>query len=111
MRITNYSFGSITIDGTTYRTDVIIYPDRVESSWWRKEGHSLSIDDLKDVISAKPETLIIGTGAYGVMNVPESTIKYLKAKGISIYIARTEEAIKIFNSSKGRTIACLHLTC
>jgi len=111
MRITHYSFGSITIDGVTYRNDVIIYPDRVDPSWWRVKGHGLSPEDLKDVISAQPETLIIGTGAYGAMEVPESTIKFLRSKGISLHIARTEEAVKIFNASKGRTIACLHLSC
>jgi len=111
VRITQYSFGSITIDGRTYRGDVIIYPDRVDPSWWRVKGHSLSPEDLKDVISAQPETLIIGTGAYGAMEVPESTIKFLRSKGISLHIAKTAEAVKIFNSSKGRTIACLHLSC
>jgi hypothetical protein len=37
--IDKYSFGSITIDGRTYDTDVIIYPERIDDRWWRKEGH------------------------------------------------------------------------
>ncbi len=52
MKIEHYSFGTITIDGKSYTSDVIIYPERVDSSWWRKQGHSLHIVDLKDVIPA-----------------------------------------------------------
>jgi len=32
MRIEAFSFGNITIEGTTYTTDVIVYPDHVESN-------------------------------------------------------------------------------
>ncbi len=51
MNIEHYSFGKIIINGKTYTSDVIIYPEKVDSSWWRKQGHSLYIDDLKDVIA------------------------------------------------------------
>ncbi len=36
MKISDYSFGNITINGETYTKDVIIYPDRIFSLWWRK---------------------------------------------------------------------------
>jgi hypothetical protein len=113
MKVEHYSFGSITIDGKTYTSDVIIYPDKVDSSWWRKEGHSLHIVDLKDVINVKPEILIIGTGYSGAMVVPEETISYLKAQNIEVHVARTEKAVELFNKfQKGKkTVAALHLTC
>ncbi len=65
MKITHYSFGKITINGTAYTSDVIIYPARVDSHWWRDNGHLLKVSDLTDVIAAKPAVLIIGTGYYG----------------------------------------------
>lgn len=113
MNIEHYSFGKIIIDGKTYTSDVIIYPEKVDSSWWRKQGHSLYIDDLKDVIAEKPELLIVGTGNSGVMVVPQETVSYLKSKGIEVNIARTNEAVKLFNKfqKEKRTIAALHLTC
>lgn len=43
MHIENYNFGEIKIDGKTYTSDVIIYKDKVEDSWWRKEGHNFSL--------------------------------------------------------------------
>jgi hypothetical protein len=84
MKIEHYSFGKITVDGQTYTSDLIIYPDRVDASWWRKEGHNLQPEDLKDVLNAKPDVLIIGTGFFGVMRVPKETTDYLKSKGIRV---------------------------
>ncbi len=113
MKIEHYSFGTITIDGKSYTSDVIIYPERVDSSWWRKQGHSLHIVDLKDVIPAGPEILIVGTGHSGAMVVPEETLSHLKSKDIDVHIARTDKAVELFNKfqKNKKTIAVLHLTC
>ena len=108
-----YAFGNIIIDGTTYTADVIVYPDHVDSSWWRKEGHSLHRVDLIDVVSAKPDVLIIGRGYYGAMKVPEETIAFIESKGIEVHAERTEKAVELFNTVQGTkaTVAVLHLTC
>ena len=111
MRISKYSFGSITIDGKTYVKDVIILPDRVISPWWRKEGHSLCEDDLKEVFSANPAVLVIGTGEQGVMDVPDRIRKLIESKGIKVIIEDTTRAVLTFNSLGGDAVAALHLTC
>jgi hypothetical protein len=113
MKIEHYSFGKISINGKTYTSDVIIYPGRVDSSWWRKEGHYLQVVDLTDVINAKPEVLIIGTGYSGVMVVPKETISHLESKGIEVHVARSEKAVEMFNKLQKEklVIAALHLTC
>ncbi len=114
MRIEKYSFGSITIEGKEYTKDVIIFPDKVFSPWWRKEGHNLTLEDLKEAIEAKPPLLIIGTGAYGVMKVPEETLKVLKQKNIEPLVAKTDKAVELYNEKTQNNedvIACLHLTC
>ncbi|MDI6800818.1 MAG: MTH938/NDUFAF3 family protein [Thermodesulfovibrionales bacterium] len=80
MKIDHYSFGRITIENKTYTSDVIIYRDRVDPSWWRKEGHYLHVEDLSDVINAKPDVLVIGTGYSGVMVVPKETFEFIKSK-------------------------------
>ncbi len=101
------------IDGRTYRSDVIIYPDRVDASWWRKQGHYLQPADLVEIIRAKPRVLIVGTGQSGVMTVPEETVRFVVSKGIEIKVERTEKAVELYNFSEkdGAVIAALHLTC
>jgi len=113
MQVDNYSFGNITIDGKTYTSDVVIFPDHVNSSWWRKEGHLLQIADLKDILALRLPILVIGTGYYGVMKVPRETLDYLKANKIEVYVEDTQKAVKLYNdiSSQKPTIAALHLTC
>ena len=114
MKVTDYQFGRITIDDKVYTQDVIISPNTVKSSWWRKEGHRLHIEDLGDIEKAHPDLLVVGTGFYGRMVVPETTRQYLEAKGIKVHAVRTTDAVKRFNELKkdyARIVAALHLTC
>ncbi len=113
--ISSYEFGQIVIDGAAYSSDVIIYPDHVEDSWWRKEGHSLHPEDLDDVWPSRPDSLVVGTGYYGRMAVPEETREFISRKGVTVHVAPTGDAVALFNrlSSQpgGRVVAALHLTC
>lgn len=114
MRITDYTFGKITIRGQTYTSDVIIYPDSVNDRWWRKEGHKLQIEDLTDIVNVKPEGLIIGTGYHGCMTVPKETLQYLAALGIQAHVVITRDAVALYNQLQrpgGVIVAALHLTC
>ncbi len=113
MKIAHYSFGKITINGETYTSDVIIYPERVDLSWWRKEGHNLQIADLSEVMKANPEVVVIGKGFFGMMKVPEEVVSHLESKGIEVHAARTGKAVELFNSFQAgkKVIAALHLTC
>lgn len=113
MKITDYSFGRIVIEGTAYTSDVIIFPDRVYSSWWRKEGHLLQVPDLTEIIAAEVHVLVVGTGYYGAMRIPGETIDYIKSKKIELHSDKTAGAVKLFNeiSAKKSAVAALHLTC
>ena len=117
--IEKYDFGELRVDGEEYRRDVIIYPEdahgsgRVDANWWRKEGHRLDKTDLNDVVKAKPEMLVVGTGYYGCMNVPKETIEFLNTLGIEVYAKSTKEACQKYNELKDirKVVAALHLTC
>lgn len=113
MEITNYSFGNITVNGDTYTKDVIIFPDRVFSPWWRKEGHLLQKADLSEIMNARMTVLIIGTGFYGAMQVPDKLLDDLRAKSIHVYVEKTVEAVRHYNEVSGKSpvVAALHLTC
>ena len=113
MKIESYSFGRIVIDGKTYSSDVIIYPDRVNASWWRKEGHLLQLDDLGEALQARPDVLVIGTGYAGVMRVPRETINRITGQGIEVKVERTAKAVGLYNELQGAriVIAALHITC
>lgn len=112
-RIDAYRFGEIVINGVHHKNDVIIFPHRVKTNWWREDGHSLSLNDLEEVIDAEPEVLIIGQGANGRMHIPESTVNALQDLGIQIVPLLTDVACEEYNRRAGdpQVIAALHLTC
>ena len=111
--IDSYQFGLVVVDGRMHTKDLIILPGQVLDGWWRTEAHSLFVDDLEAVLAAKPEVLIVGTGAYGRLRVPNQTRQALEASGIEVVAERTEKACRTFNSIAGLRIAAaaLHLTC
>lgn len=114
MHIDAYSFGRMVVDGKAYRKDLVLLPDALRSDWWREEGHSLSRADLGEVLAARPEVLVVGTGAFGAMDVPEETRAEVEAAGIALVAEKTAEAVGRYNdlAAAGRRIAgAFHLTC
>jgi hypothetical protein len=114
MRIDHYRFGHIGVGGRDYDADLIIFPDRVESNWWRREGHCLNPQDLATVLAEAPELLLIGTGYFGRMRVAEPTLAALRDAGVEVRIAKTGVTVTEFNHLQrhcARIAAALHLTC
>lgn len=108
-----YAFGRITVDGTEYRADLLLLPDRVLDSWWRKEGHNLCLEDLGEALAVKPEVLVVGQGRPGLMKVPKALVEDLERRGIEVRVAPTEQAVRTYNelAGKRKVVAALHLTC
>jgi len=113
VRIEGYRFGRITVDGREYRADVVLLPDRVLESWWRREGHNLCLEDLGEALACRPEVLVIGQGKPGLMKVPPELTEELRRRGIKVFAAPTERAVPEYNRLREtrRTVAALHLTC
>ncbi len=111
--IDSYDFGRIVINGKRYNSDLIVFSDKVREGWWRKEGHRLHVEDLKDVLEAKPEVLVVGTGYSGLMRVPPETRGYVESEGIEFIAQKTAEACETFNRlvKSRKVVAALHLTC
>ncbi|MCG6897760.1 MAG: MTH938/NDUFAF3 family protein [Thiocapsa sp.] len=106
-------FGHIDIAGHGYDADVIIFPDPVQASWSRREGHRLAPEGLRTVLAEKPEVLVIGTGYDGRMQLYGETVDVLRGAGIDVRVATAGSAVAAFNRLQGecaRVVAALHLT-
>ena len=111
-RLADYSFGRVVVDGEEQTRDLIVLPDRVLTNWWRREGHSLAIDDFSEVEDELPERLIVGTGAHGQLRPPRAVIEELERRGIDVEILPTDDAVRRYGElDERRTAAALHLTC
>jgi len=111
-RLRDYSFGRIVVDGEEQTNDLIVLPDRVVTNWWRREGHSLAIEDFGGIEGDLPEKLILGTGAHGRLRPPRPVIEELERRGIDVEVLHTDEAVRRYGQlDEHRTAAALHLTC
>jgi len=112
MKIGEYSFGKIIIDNKKYSSDVVIFPDHVKADWRRKKGHLLQLDDIQDILAHDPKTVIIGTGAFGLMKIDKEVKAELKQRNIELIYKKTNNAIEKYNQINNKNIiAGLHLTC
>lgn len=117
MRIEDFSFGSIQIDGKTYEHDVVIDQGEIKkrkkkpSKKFRDEfGHTpISIEEK---IPWKCRQLIIGSGVNGALPVMDDVRRKADKKGVELIILRTPEALeRLQKESSGDTNAILHVTC
>jgi hypothetical protein len=111
-RLENYSFGRLMVDGQEHTRDLIVLPERVVADWWRREGHSLAIEDLDEVLDELPARLVLGVGAYGRLQPEATVIAELERRGVEVECLPTDAAVRRYGElDERRTAAALHLTC
>ena len=112
--ITDFSFGRIVVNGKTYADDIKIIHGQVVADWWRKSGHRVDLEDISDILEAKPEILVIGRGSPGLMKSTASLRAYLTANNIELFEKKTTQAIRVFNKfyrDTKRVAAGIHVGC
>lgn len=108
----DYSFGRLTVDGREHTRDLIVLPERVVGDWWRRDGHSLVLEDLADVLEELPPRLVVGVGAYERLHPDAATIAELERRGVAVECLPTDAAVRRYGELDERvTAAALHLTC
>jgi len=116
VRIENFSFGSIEIDGRTYAHDVVIDRGKVRK---RRKGASkrhrdsyghtpLSADEQ---IPWSCHRLVIGTGAAGALPVMEAVKAEARRRNVELITAPTKRAVHLLAGDSNATNAILHVTC
>ena len=114
MHIDDFSFGKIVVNGTPYNSDIKIIGPRVVSRWWRQSGHRVDVGDIRDILTARPEVLVIGQGSPGLMTATGALRKRLEKSGIALVEAKTDHAAKTFNrlAAEGKAVAgAFHVGC
>jgi hypothetical protein len=112
--VENFSFGKIVVNGVTYTNDIKIIQGQVVSEWWRKKGHSVDIEDIKDILESNPRVLVIGKGQPGMMKTSRSLRSFLKKNQICLIEEKTSQAIKTYNrllQKEKKVSAGFHVSC
>src|ERR1019366_7281052 len=116
MRIDNFSFGSIRIDGRTYAFDVVIDQGTVRkrkkgASKLHRESYGHTPLSAEEDIPWNCRRLVIGTGADGALPVMEAVKAEALRRDVELVTAPTPVAIDILGTHPKHTNAILHVTC
>lgn len=112
--IEKYTSGRIIINNKTYHQDLKIIQGQVVDNWWRKTGHQVDVNDMKDVLNASPNIIVIGTGYAENMRVSKDLTSEIRQRDIKLVAEDAYKAVQTFNDlfSKGKNVSgAFHLTC
>jgi hypothetical protein len=116
VRLDNFRFGSIRVDGVTYENDLLIDRGQVRK---RKKKASKAFRDqfghtplsVEETIPWKCRTLVVGTGADGALPVMRQVIGEAERRHVDLVIVPTAKAIDLLNRKRSDANAILHVTC
>ena len=116
MRFSDYSFGSVRVDGVAYDHDLIIDRGTIRK---RKKGACRKFRgaDGHTPLSAAEDIpwrcrrLVIGTGADGRLPVVQDVCEQARRREVDLVILPTAQAISLLAKTTKDTNAILHLTC
>ena len=112
--IEKYASGHIIVNNIAYHQDLKIIKGQVVDNWWRKTGHLVDLNDMKDVLESSPDIIVIGTGYAENMRVSTDLSSEIRRRNIELVAENTNHAVHAFNDlfSKGKNVSgAFHLTC
>jgi hypothetical protein len=116
VRFSEYSFGSVRVDGVSYDHDLIIDRGAIRK---RKKAASRKFRDAYghtplsagEDIPWRCRRLVIGTGANGALPVMDQVREEARRRDVELVALPTAEAIGMLARAPADTNAILHLTC
>jgi len=116
VRFTDYSFGSVRVEGVTYDHDLIIDRGKIRK---RKKAASRKFRgayghtplSIAEDIPWRCHRLVVGTGADGALPVMEQVREEARRREVDLVVLPTAEAIGVLTKTTKDTNAILHLTC
>lgn len=116
MKIEDFSFGRIRVDGTEYEHDVVIDRGKIakrkkKPSRPLREQYGHTPLSAREDIPWSCRRLIIGTGAYGSLPVMDEVVREAAKRRVELVLLPTSAAIEQMNEDSAETNAVLHVTC
>ena len=116
MRFTEYTFGSVRVDGVTYDHDLIIDRGKIRK---RKKAASRRFRgayghtplSIAEDIPWRCRRLVVGTGADGALPVMQQVQEEARRRKVELVVLHTADAIGALTGTTKDTNAVLHLTC
>jgi hypothetical protein len=116
MRFTDFSFGSMRVDGVTYDHDPVLdrgkIGKRIKSHFKKfRDTYGHTPLSIAEDIPWRCRRLVIGTGARGALPVVAQVLQEAQRRNVELVVLPTAEAIDVLTDSATDTNAILYLTC
>ncbi|TKS80528.1 mth938 domain-containing protein [Larimichthys crocea] len=117
--IASLSWGHMKVKGcsSSYK-DCKVWPGGSRAWDWRETGtdHRPGVQpaDLEEVLRKGIDLLVIGRGMSEALQVPASTLDFVKQKGVDVRVLQTEKAVAEYNKLAGQGAkvgGVFHSTC
>lgn len=93
---TGYGPGYVAVNGTSYRTPLVVTPETVVNHWPVADLTALTAEDLQQLLVHTPDIFILGTGA--TQRFPDAALlQPLLAAHIGLEIMATPAACRTYN--------------
>ncbi|KAJ0022359.1 hypothetical protein NQD34_009849 [Periophthalmus magnuspinnatus] len=120
-QIASLSWGHMRVEGQgcsgSYK-DCKVWPGGSRAWDWRETGtdHHPGVQpaDLDELLTKGIDLLVIGRGMSEALQVPGSTLDFVRGRGVEVTVLQTEKAVDQYNklAAKGRKVAGIfHSTC
>ena len=116
-RIVQVSWGRMEVEGLGAGKDFKLYPGGGRAWDWAKTRtrHSPGIQpaDVEELVARGASAVVLSQGMNKQLHVRPDTCRYLDERSITVHVAETREAVRIYNDLAGRTLVAglFHSTC
>jgi hypothetical protein len=116
-RIVQVSWGRMEVEGLGAGKDFKLYPGGGRAWDWAETGirHSPGIQpaDVEELLVHGATTVVLSQGMNKQLRVHPDTCRYLEEHSITVHMAETREAVKIYNDLIDGTLVAglFHSTC
>ncbi len=115
--VTHIEWGKIEVDGLGVFKDAKLWPGGGRAWDWRETGTQhvpgIQVTDVEELLAAGATTVVLSRGMDLVLEVSAATVSALEARGITVLVLETREAVRTYNELVATTPvgALLHSTC
>jgi hypothetical protein len=116
-QISSIKWGEMSIESLGTVKDVKLWPGGGRTWDWGETGtrHSpgIGIAECEELLSHGATIVVLSRGMERKLGVPDTTVSALRARGVTVHVAETKEAVQLYNElAKTEKVAGLfHSTC
>ncbi len=116
-KITRLEWGEVHLESGAVYKDVKLSPGSArEWNWKETSTHhapGIQLADVEELLENGAEVVVLSKGVLGRLGVPKETISQLKARQVVVHVARTREAVDLYNrlAEDKKVGALIHSTC